>query len=234
MTEGAKHLIVAIDGPAGAGKSTIARLVAERTGATLLDTGAIYRALALAARRSGIGWDREAALAELADSLALAFRLEGGLNRVFLGEEDVTSAIRTPEIARGASAVSALPAVRAALLEMQRAFARRGAVVAEGRDIGTVVFPEAGTKVFLIADEEARAARRLADLRAAGDEQTSLEEVLAAQRARDAADSGRAVAPLKPAADACHVDSTGLGIDEVVEAVLVLVGRRKDQALKGS
>lgn len=216
-------IIVAIDGPAGAGKSTIAKLVARRLGATLLDTGAIYRSLALAAKRRGIAWDDEQRLAALADELPLRFELQGEDNRVLLGDEDVSSAIRTPEISRGASQVSGLGGVRAALLAMQRRFGARGSVVAEGRDIGTVVFPDATVKVFMVADPEARARRRLDDLRAAGDEQTTLEEVLEAQQQRDAADSGRAVAPLVPADDATHLDTSTLTIEQTVAAVLELL-----------
>ncbi|PID37874.1 MAG: cytidylate kinase [Deltaproteobacteria bacterium] len=216
-------IIVAIDGPAGAGKSTIAKLVAERLGATLLDTGAIYRGLALAARREGIAWDDEEGLAALAAKLPLRFQLRDGENHVLLADDDISAVIRTPEISSGASQVSGLPQVRAALLEMQRRFADRGSVVAEGRDIGTVVFPGASVKVFMNADERARARRRLGDLRASGDEETTLEQVLEAQQRRDAADSGRAVAPLVPADDATQLDTSGLTVEQTVEAVLALV-----------
>ena len=216
-------LIVAIDGPAGAGKSTIAKRVAAHLGATLLDTGAIYRSVALVARRRGISWDDERRLADLAAALPLRFKLLDGVNHVFVADEDVSSAIRTQEIATGASQVSRLPDVREALLGAQRAFGRKMAVVAEGRDIGTVVFPDADVKVFLVADEEARARRRLADLQAGGDVETSLTHVLEAQRHRDASDSGRSVAPLIPAEDAVHIDTTMLTIEEVVAAVLDLV-----------
>jgi cytidylate kinase len=216
-------IIVAIDGPAGAGKSTIAKLVAQRLEATLLDTGAIYRSLALAAQRRGVDWGDESALTAIAEELPLRFELRDGVNHVLLADEDISSTIRTPEMSAGASQVSGLPRVRAALLEMQRRFADRGSVVAEGRDIGTVVFPRATVKVFMVADERARARRRLGDLRAAGDQQTTLEQVLEAQRRRDAADSGRAVAPLVPADDATRLDTSTMSIEQTVDAVIGLV-----------
>jgi CMP/dCMP kinase len=221
----ADGLVVAIDGPAGAGKSTVARLVARALGAVLLDTGAIYRAVALAAREAGVDWRDGPALAALAKGLDLAFRLDGDLNRVLLGGRDVTAAIREPSISKGASLVSGSPEVREALLELQRAFADSGSVVAEGRDIGTVVFPRAGLKIFLVADPCERARRRTAELRAAGreaDEALVLEE----QASRDAADSTRAVAPLRPAADAVPVDTTALSVEEVVERILGLARER--------
>jgi cytidylate kinase len=161
-------LIVAIDGPAGAGKSTVARLLATRLGFTLLDTGAIYRVMALRARERGVSWDDGPAVAALADGLALAFRMEGALNRVLVAGTDVTAAIRTPEMSEGASRVSALPEVRAALLDLQRRIGAAGRVVVEGRDIGTVVFPRADAKFFLTATTDERARRRTAELVAAG------------------------------------------------------------------
>src|SRR5450631_1203372 len=147
-SDGAR-LVVAIDGPAGAGKSTTARMLAERLGYSLLDTGAIYRTMALRARAGGIAWDDGPGVASLADGLELSFRLEGTLNRVFASGDDLTSLIRTPEISDGASRVSALPEVRAALLGLQRRIGGAGGVVVEGRDIGTVVFPNAEAKFFL-------------------------------------------------------------------------------------
>jgi cytidylate kinase len=205
--------IVAIDGPAGAGKSTVSRGLAERLGFHLLDTGALYRSVALAARRRGVGWDDDAALGVLAAALRLEF--DGG--RTLLDGEDVSAEIRTPEISRGASQVAARPAVRKALLPLQRRLARaapRGAVL-EGRDIGTVVFPDAEVKFFLTASEEARARRRFDELRARGDPATFV-EVLADQRRRDREDQERDVSPMRPADDAEHVDTTGLSRDEVI------------------
>src|SRR2546425_5050225 len=175
--------IVAIDGPAGAGKSTVARQLARRLGFTIIDTGAIYRSVALAAQRAGVSWDDDPGLARLLDAgLGLTFRGE----RVLLRGEDVTEAIRTPEISRGASVVSARPVVRQKLLQLQRDLGRaapRGAVL-EGRDIGTVVFPDADVKFFLTASDQARAQRRHAELAEKG-LSVPLPEVLADQRRRE-------------------------------------------------
>jgi cytidylate kinase len=211
-----KRIVVAIDGPAGAGKSTVTRMLAARLGYQLLDTGAIYRAVALLARRRGVDWSDGAGLAAIAAGLDVRFQLDGERNRMWVGDEEVTDAIRTPEISDGASQVSALPPVRAALLGLQRRLGARGGVVAEGRDIGTVVFPTAEAKFFLTASPEERARRRCEELRARGvqvDFQATLEEI----RIRDERDSNRAVAPLVPAADAVHVDSTGISVADVVD-----------------
>ena len=220
--------IVAIDGPAGAGKSTVARELARRLGFTIVDTGAIYRAVALAAQRAGIGWEDDAALARLLDGgLEISFAPAGDGQRVLLHGEDVTAAIRTPEISRGASVVSARPVVRQKLLGLQRQLGRgavRGAVL-EGRDIGTVVFPDADVKFFLTANDEARAARRHAELLDKG-LPVPLGEVLADQRRRDKDDSERAIAPLKPAPDAVVIDTTGMDPDEVVERCYRLARER--------
>jgi cytidylate kinase len=218
-------VIVAIDGPAGAGKSTAARLLAERLGYTLLDTGAIYRVMALRARERAIAWDDGPGVAALADNLELAFRLEGTINRVLVDGRDVTSAIRTPEMSDGASRVSALPEVRAALLGLQRRIGAAGDVVVEGRDIGTVVFPDAGAKFFLTATTDERARRRVAELAAAGrpaDAATTRAEIVA----RDERDSTRAAAPLRKADDAIEIDSSALGPDEVVARMAEIVAAR--------
>jgi cytidylate kinase len=217
-------VIVAVDGPAGAGKSSVSRLLAERLGFHLLDTGALYRSVALAARRRGVAWDDDAALGALASSLRLEF--EGG--RVLLDGEDVSAEIRTPEISRGASQVAARPAVRQALLPLQRRLARaapRGAVL-EGRDIGTVVFPDAEVKFFLTASEESRARRRHEELRARGIE-VPIERVLADQRERDQEDRERDIAPLGPSPGAEFIDTSGLSLQEVVS----LVEQRTREAL---
>ncbi|MFL5457135.1 MAG: (d)CMP kinase [Myxococcales bacterium] len=217
--------IIAIDGPAGAGKSTVARKLARRLGYAMVDTGAIYRAVALAAQRAGIAWDDDAGLTRLLEpGLPIAF---GEHDEVSLGGEKITAAIRTPEISRGASVVSARPVVRARLLGLQRNLGRatqRGAVL-EGRDIGTVVFPDATVKFFLTASDEARARRRHAELAGKGHE-VELSDVLNDQMRRDRNDSERAIAPLKPAPDAIIVDTTGLDLDEVVERCFRAVRER--------
>jgi CMP/dCMP kinase len=218
--------IVAIDGPAGAGKSTVARRVAERLGYVLVDTGALYRAIALAAVRRGIAFDALDGVGELAETLAQAgaVRLanDAGIARVLLEGEDVSAFIRTPEISQGASKVSAVPRVRAALLEMQRAAGRAGGVVLEGRDIGSVVFPEAEVKVFLTASVDERARRRHAELARAGTT-ADIEAVKGEVVERDRRDSTRPIAPLIRAKDAVVVDSSALGVDEVVESIAALV-----------
>jgi cytidylate kinase len=216
--------IVAIDGPAGAGKSTIARKLAEALGYVLVDTGAMYRSVALAAKRAGVGFGEAERASEIARGLvaaqALAFERDPALGvRVKLSGEDVSEAIRTPEISQGASLVSAHPGVRDALLDLQRIAGKSGGVVLEGRDIGTVVFPDAEVKFFLTASAETRAKRRHAELVAKGTSVT-LEETLADVKRRDAQDEGRAVAPLKRAEGAIEVDTTGLTIDETLARML--------------
>jgi cytidylate kinase len=216
--EQAVSFVVAIDGPAGAGKSTTARRVAERLGASYLDTGALYRCLALQAVENGIALDDARRLAELARSLDVGFGA-GSETTVRLGARDVTAAIRTPEVSQAASRVSALPEVRGALVDLQRRAARAPGTVAEGRDMGTVIFPNAQLKVFLDADIDERARRRAEDLGGAG-RPGAIDEVRSQISERDARDAGRAVAPLKPAADAVVIDTTGLGIEGVVERII--------------
>jgi cytidylate kinase len=214
--------IVAIDGPAGAGKSTVSKALAKRLGFALVDTGAIYRTVALAATRQGLAYDDDAALAHLLPTLELRFEMRGDDNCVFLhgwnGDEDISAAIRTPEMSKAASAVSARPVVRDGLLELQRRLARAaplGAVL-EGRDIGTVVFPDAQAKFFLTAASRERAERRYKELVAKG-QKVELEQVLAEQSQRDRDDSMRDVAPLRAAPDAVILDSTDLGLEAVVD-----------------
>ncbi len=215
-----KRIVVAIDGPAGAGKSTVAAELARRLGYVLVDTGALYRGVAIAADERGVSWDDGVALGALASALDLAFVSDPtGHPRLQVAGRDRADDIRTPHISMGASHVSRHPEVRQALLGIQRGLGAQGGVVLEGRDIGTVVFPNAEAKIFLTASPERRAARRVEDLRARGitaDFDTTLNEV----RARDAQDSGRAVAPLKPAPDSVIVDSTALAVEEVVERLV--------------
>ena len=223
------RLIVAIDGPAGAGKSTAARLLAARLGYALLDTGAIYRTMALRARQRGISWDDGRGVASLADGLDLTFQMEGNVNRVLADGEDLTAAIRTPEISDGASRVSALPEVRAALLGLQRRIGAAGGVVVEGRDIGTVVFPDAEAKFFLTATADERARRRVAELQAGG-RPADLAQTKAEILARDQRDSSRAAAPLRRADDAVEIDSSALDASQVVDEMARIVRSRTGAA----
>jgi cytidylate kinase len=210
--------VVAIDGPAGAGKSTTARKVAERLGASYLDTGALYRCVALQALESGVALDDGARLAELASALDVRFGA-GADSSVRLGARDVTAAIRTPEVSQAASQVSARAEVRAALIELQRRSARAPGTVAEGRDMGTVIFPDAVLKIFLDAHIDERTRRRSADLAGAGRPEAAA-DVRSQITERDARDTGRTVAPLKPAADAVVLDTTRLAIGEVVDWIV--------------
>jgi cytidylate kinase len=220
-----RAIIVALDGPAGAGKSTVAKLVAARVGLSLVDTGAIYRTLALCALRGGVSVDDGAALGGVAGTLParLRFQVQDGQNRVFLDGEDVSAEIRTPAVSAAASSVARHPEVRGALLGLQRALGRLGkGSVLEGRDIGTVVFPDADVKAFVTAAPEERARRRLAELAARGDSadhQTVLDEIVA----RDKQDEERPVAPLKAAPDAVRVDTTGKSLEQVTNEIVALV-----------
>jgi cytidylate kinase len=225
MTEESTRLVVAIDGPAGAGKSTAAKMLAERLGYALLDTGAIYRTLALLARREGIDWGDGPGVARLAGGLEIAFAFEGGSNHVFLRGTDISREIRAPEISDGASRVSALPEAREALLDLQRRLGAAGGVVVEGRDIGTVVFPRAQAKFFLTATAEERARRRVIELRAAGRE-VDPAATLAELQARDHRDSTRAIAPLRQADDAVEIDSSALSAERVVDRMAEVVRER--------
>jgi CMP/dCMP kinase len=225
-----RPIIVAIDGPAGAGKSTVSKLIARRLNFALVDTGAIYRCVALAARGRGVALDDDLALERLLPELHISFSVQGDQNHVYLDGQDVSLSIRTPENSMAASKVSARPVVRSHLLELQRRLAlesKRGAIL-EGRDIGTVVFPDADLKFFLDADPAVRARRRYEEIFQKGDTK-SLEAVKAEQEKRDKEDSEREMAPLKAADDAVRLDSTQLPISEVVrrieEAVLALMPR---------
>jgi cytidylate kinase len=221
-----KALVVTIDGPAGAGKSTVAKGLALALGYRLLDTGAMYRAVALLARRQGVSWDETEALARTAATLDISFALDGDINRVRLASEDVTAAIREPDISYGASRVSAVPAVRTALLDLQRRLGAEGGVVVEGRDTGTVVFPGADCKFFLTASDDVRARRRHEELVQSGQAGT-YEGTLEDMRARDERDTSRVVAPLARAADAVLVDSSSMTLDAVIDTMLDEVRRRE-------
>ncbi len=215
-------MIVAIDGPSGAGKSTLARRIAEDLRFTYLDTGAIYRALALKILRRAVDLNDTATLSAIVNDTAIDLRESNGQLHVFLDGEDVSASIRTPEVSQMASRASALAMVRRRLLDLQRALGRRGNVVAEGRDIGTVVFPDAQVKIFLNASIEERARRRCDELRAAG-RAVSLHETIREMEERDKRDSERDIAPLRKADDAVALDSSGLTADGVAEKVLQLI-----------
>ena len=213
--------VIAIDGPSGSGKGTLAGLLAARLGWQLLDSGALYRLLAYAAGKHGIALDNEAALAMLAANLDVQF-VAGG---IILEGESVTERIRNEQVGAGASQVAALPAVRDALLQRQRAFREAPGLVADGRDMGTVVFPDAPLKIFLTASAEERARRRYLQLKAKG-EDVSLSSLLEEIQSRDDRDMNRAVAPLKPAVDAIQLDSTEMSIEEVLERILQEAAQR--------
>ena len=207
--------VIAIDGPSASGKGTVAERVAATLGFHFLDSGALYRLTALSAIKRGVALDDEAGVAALAAALPATFH-DGA---VWLEQEDVTDAIRAESVGDGASKVAALPAVRAALLDRQRAYRQPPGLVADGRDMGTVVFADAATKVFLTASAEARAERRYKQLINKGNS-ASLPALVADMQARDARDTARAVAPLKPAPDAMLLDTTQMAIESAVQAVL--------------
>lgn len=215
-------IAVAIDGPAGAGKSTIARAAAAQLGFVYVDTGALYRTIGLAVCRRGIdGTDVPGILATLSE-IQVGLTYQDGAQHVLLDGEDVSDAIRTPQISTYASQVSSVPEVRAYLLDLQRDLARRQSVIMDGRDIGTVILPDAKVKIFLTASPEKRAARRCAELREKGQDVT-VEGILADMERRDALDASRAVAPLKQAEDAVLVDTSDLTLEQSIEAVLTVI-----------
>jgi CMP/dCMP kinase len=216
--------IITVDGPSGAGKGTICQLLAVSLNYHYLDSGALYRLLALAARRHKVEWSNVEDLKVLAAHMDVAFMMaeDGSGTQVILEGENVTSQVRSEEMGAGASIVAAIPEVRDALLERQRAFARAPGLVADGRDMGTVVFPEAGTKIFLTASPEERAKRRHNQLIDKG-ESVSLADLVETVRQRDERDMNRKVSPLRPAPDAVEVDTGGKSIDEVFNEVLDLV-----------
>ena len=222
-------MIIAIDGPAGSGQSTVAKEVAKMLGFHYLDTGAMYRSIAWLALERGISLDEDEAVADLARTETVVFSHEEGNplpSGVAIAGHDITLEIRTPRIDKAVSPVSAIPAVREALTQQQRAIAASENIVMEGRDIGTVVFPRAELKVFLTASAEERARRRALQNAQRGFGETDEAAILADIIRRDEADSTRAVAPLRPAEDAVMLDTTGMGIDEVCAAIANLARRR--------
>lgn len=219
-------IVIALDGPSGAGKSSLAKAIAKALGIVYLDTGALYRTVGLYAKRCGVDPKDEGAVLPILASLDIDVVIEDGTQKVCLNGEYVGDAIRTPEMSMYASAVSAHPAVRAFLLETQRAFARRASVIMDGRDIGSVVLPDADVKIFLTASDEVRAERRLKELLEKG-QKVTFEEVLADMRARDLADSTRAAAPLKKAEDAVLLDNSSLDFEGTVSAALDIIEAAK-------
>lgn len=221
-----KHISVALDGPSGAGKSTLAKRAARYFGFIYVDTGAIYRTVGYAAQRAGLESKDAAGVQELLPGLDIRFEYDGtGTQRMLLNGRDVSEEIRTPKSSIYASDAAAMPAVRAYLLDMQREMARKYDVVMDGRDIGTVVLPDAGLKVFLTASARARAERRCKELREKGMD-TPFEEVLRDIEYRDRQDSSRAAAPLRPAEDAVTLDTTELDFEESFESLKKLIQER--------
>jgi cytidylate kinase len=219
-------MIVTIDGPSGVGKSTVTKALAARLGFEFLDTGAMYRAVALAVLRRGIGFDDPGAVAGVLSGLQITVRS----GHIFLGDEDVSGAIRTPEVSQGASRVAVIAAVRRFLAGAQRTAAAGRAIVCEGRDQGTFVFPDAACKFFLTADPRVRAQRRADELRARG-QSVTVEGVLAEQDARDRRDAERDLAPMRPAHDAVVLDTTHLTPEQVIEKLEQIVRARCPHSL---
>ena len=217
-----KTVAIAIDGPAGAGKSSLAKALASRLGYVYVDTGALYRAIGLAFMEKGIDTDLNCDADKELKDITVDIKFIDGVQHVFLNGEDVSEKIRTPKASMMASAVSAKPEVRAFLLEMQRDFAKKYNVIMDGRDIGTVVLPNADIKIFLTASDEERAMRRFRELKEKGDSAT-FEEVLSDMRQRDYNDSHRAIAPLKPAEDSIIADTTGKNVEQSVEMLMNIV-----------
>ncbi len=213
-------LIVTIDGPAGAGKTTVSRMLAQQLGYRYIDTGALYRGVALAVREAGIAADDDEALAALCSRTIIEFKEKSNGLRLMLNNVDINDQIRSPKITMLASAVSARPVIRDFLMEIQRTMGKGKRVVLEGRDMGTVVFPKADVKFFLEADSQIRARRRHEELKAKKGAAPSLESVEQDMIKRDQNDSTRQVAPLKPASDAIRIDSTQLDVDQVVATML--------------
>lgn len=223
-----ERIIIAIDGPAASGKSTTAKLLAKKLDYIYLDTGAMYRACALQAMRQGIALEDRAAISAMMDTLEIKIEQGTEGNLIYLSGEDISAAIRTPEVSNMASAISAIPEVRIKMVELQRRLGEAGGVILDGRDIGTVVFPNAQCKFFLVADIKARAMRRFLELQAKGME-VSLEQITMDLEARDKADSSRAMAPLKPAPDAILVDTGKLSIKGQVNKLWKIIRAKLEE-----
>lgn len=219
-----RKIVVAIDGPAGAGKSTIAKLAAEKLGYAYIDTGAMYRSVAWKFLQTGKEF-AEDFISNLSQTMVIEFRPEAKVNRVFVDGVEVTNAIRTPEVTGIVSKVAAIGAVREAMVDQQRRMGEIGGVLMDGRDIGTVVFPNAELKVFLTASVEERASRRYKEMVAKG-EQVDFEQLKADIAFRDKQDSERAISPLKQAEDAIYLDTSDMNIDQVVAKIMSLVEER--------
>lgn len=217
-----KTVAIAIDGPAGAGKSSLAKTLSKELGYIYIDTGALYRAIGVAFSREGIDTDLNCDIEAMLSKIKVDIKFIDGVQHVFLNDKDVSEEIRTPKASMMASAVSAKPAVRTFLLGMQREFAEKYNCVMDGRDIGTVVLPNAKVKIFLTASDEERAMRRFKELKEKGTEVT-YDEVLKDMRQRDYNDSHRAVAPLKPAEDSVIADTTGKNIEESLDMLLNII-----------
>ena len=222
-----KRWVIAIDGPSGAGKSTVAKLLADQLGYVVLDTGAMYRAVAFRAKQRGLCLEDEERLSQLASSLQVTFLTRNGELRVLCDGEDITEAIRSPDMSSLASDISKREGVRSALVRLQREMGRGGGVILEGRDIGTVVFPDADVKFYLDANAEERARRRTQELISKGIKvtfQDTLEDVIR----RDRNDMTRAISPLRKAKDAVVIDSTHLSVEDVVEKMIQVIRQRRD------
>ncbi len=223
-----EYISVAIDGPSGAGKSTVARAAAARMGYVYVDTGAMYRAIGLAVRRRGIAGEDTAGIIATLPAVDISLVYQDGVQHVLLNGEDVSEAIRTPEIAQYASKVSAVPEVRRFLLDVQRDMAKNSNILMDGRDIGTVILPDAPVKIFLTASAETRAERRYRELKEKG-QQVTLEGVLADIQARDRQDTTRAVAPLRQADDAVLLDTSALDLEQSIAAVLRIIREKTER-----
>ena len=223
-----EYISVAIDGPSGAGKSTVARAVAARMGYVYVDTGAMYRAIGLAVYRRGLAGEDTAGIIASLPTVDISLAYQDGMQHVLLNGEDVSEAIRTPEISQYASKVSAVPEVRRFLLDVQRDMAKNSNILMDGRDIGTVILPDAPVKIFLTASAKTRAERRYRELKEKG-QQVTLEGVLADIQARDRQDTTRAVAPLRQADDAVLLDTSALDLEQSIAAVLRIIREKTER-----